>query len=85
MRKLISHFKQLRLIQQIKNVSANSNVSKFIDIKLKNIQEDALVIKTEQILTLNLIQAMNEDVTVQSDTLVVGEDTITQSNISVTD
>jgi len=54
MRKLISHFKQSKLFQQIKNVSMNLNVSKFIDIKLKNIQENVLVIKTEQILTLNL-------------------------------
>jgi len=55
MRKFISYFNQSRLIQQIKNMLTNLNVSKFIDIKLKNIQEDVLIIKTEQILILNLI------------------------------
>ncbi len=85
MRKFISHFKQSKLIQQIKNVSVNLNVSKFIDIKLKNVQEDVSVTETEQISALNLIQTMNEDMTVQSDTLVINKDTTTQSNASVTD
>jgi len=83
MRKLISHFKQSRLIQQIKNVLMNLNVSKFIDIKSENVQEDVLIIKTEQILILNLTQAMNEDVIMQSNTLVINEDTTTQLNASV--
>jgi len=61
----------------------NLNVSKFIDIKPKDIQEDVSATETEQILTLNLILATAEDVIVQSDTLVVNEDTITQSNTSV--
>jgi len=84
LRKLISLFKQSRLIQQIKNVLKNSNVSKFIDIKTKDVQEYVPAIKTEQILTLNLTLAMAEGVIVQSDTLVVDEDTTTQLNASVT-
>jgi len=83
LRKLISLFKQSRLIQQVKNVSKNSNVSKFIDIKPKDIQEDVSVTETEQILTLNLTLATAEGVIVQSDTLVVDEDTTMQSNASV--
>ena len=83
LRKLISLFKQSRLIQQVKNVLKNSNVSKFIDIKLKDVQEDVSAIKTEQISTLNLTLATAEGVIVQSDTLVVDEDTTTQSNASV--
>ncbi len=61
----------------------NSNVSKFIDIKSKDVQEDVSATETEQILTLNLILATAEDVIVQSDTLVVDEGTTTQSNASV--
>ena len=83
MRKLISLFKQSRLVQQIKNVLKNSNVSKFIDIRSKNVQEDVSVIETEQISALNLILATAEGVIVQSDTLVVDEDTTMQSNASV--
>ncbi len=83
LRKLISLFKQLRLIQQVKNVSKNLNVSKFIDIKLKDVQEDVSATETEQISALNLILATAEGVIVQSDTLVVDEDTTTQSNASV--
>jgi len=83
LRKLISLFKQLRLIQQIKNMSKNSNVSKFIDIKSKDVQEDVPATETEQISALNLTLATAEDVIVQSDTLVVNEDTTTQSNASV--
>ncbi len=83
LRKLISLFKQSRLVQQIKNVLKNSNVSKFIDIKPKDVQEDVSAIKTEQISALNLILATAEDVIMQSDTLVVDEDTTTQSNASV--
>ncbi len=83
LRKLISLFKQSKLIQQIKNVLKNSNVSKFIDIKPKDIQEDVPVTETEQILTLNLTLATAEGVIVQSDTLVIDEDTTTQSNASV--
>ncbi len=83
MRKLISLFKQSRLIQQIKNVLKNSNVSKFIDIKPKDIQEDVSATETEQILTLNLTLATAEGVIVQPNTLVVDEDTTTQSNASV--
>ncbi len=55
----------------------NSNVSKFIDIKPKDVQEDVSVIETEQISALNLILATAEGVIVQSDTLVVDEDTTT--------
>ena len=83
LRKLISLFKQSRLIQQVKNVLKNSNVSKFIDIKLKDVQEDVPATETEQILTLNLTLATAEDVIMQSDTLVVDEGTTTQSNASV--
>jgi len=83
LRKLISLFKQSRLIQQVKNVLKNSNVSKFIDIKLKDVQEDVPATETEQILTLNLILATAEGVIVQSDTLVVDKDTTMQSNASV--
>jgi len=61
----------------------NLNVSKFIDIKLKNVQEDVLIIITEQILTLNLIQTMNKDVIVQSNTFIIDENTIIQLNASV--
>ncbi len=81
--KLISLFKQLRLIQQVKNVLKNSNVSKFIDIKSKDIQEDVSATETEQISALNLTLAMAEGVIMQSDTLVVNEDTTMQSNASV--
>jgi len=83
LRKLISLFKQSRLIQQIKNVLKHSNVSKFIDIKPKDVQEDVSATETEQILTLNLTLAPAEGVIVQSDTLVVDEDTTTQLNASV--
>jgi len=83
LRKLISLFKQSRLVQQVKNMLKNSNVSKFIDIKPKDVQEDVPVIETEQILTLNLTLATAEGVIMQSDTLVVNEDTTTQSNTSV--
>jgi len=83
LRKLISLFKQSRLIQQVKNVLKNSNVSKFIDIKLKDVQEDVSAIETEQISTLNLTLATAEGVIVQSDTLVVDEGTTTQLNASV--
>jgi len=75
LRKLISLFKQSRLIQQIKNVLKNSNVSKSIDIKLKDIQEDVLATETEQISALNLTLATAEDEIVQSDTLVINEGT----------
>jgi len=71
MRKLISLFKQSRLIQQIKNMLKNSNISKFIDIRPKNVQEDVSAIKTEQILTLNLTQATDEGTTTQSNASVV--------------
>jgi hypothetical protein len=71
------------LIQQIKNVLKNSNVSKFIDIKPKDVQEDVSATETEQILTLNLTLATAEGVIVQSDTLVVNEGTTMQSNASV--
>jgi len=64
-------------------VSKNLNVSKFIDIKLKDVQEDVSATETEQISALNLILATAEGVIVQSDTLVVDEDTTTQSNASV--
>ena len=83
MRKLISLFKQSRLIQQIKNVLKNSNVSKFIDIKPKDVQEDVSAIETEQISALNLTLATAEGVIVQPDTLVINEGTTTQSNASV--
>jgi len=83
LRKLISLFKQSRLIQQIKNVLKNLNVSKFIDIKLKDVQEDVSAIETEQILTLNLTLVTAEGVIVQSDTLVVNKDTTMQLNTSV--
>jgi len=83
LRKLISLFKQSRLIQQIKNVLKNSNVSKFIDIKPKDVQEDVSATETEQILTLNLTLATAEGVIVQSDTLVINEGTTMQSNASV--
>ncbi len=83
LRKLISLFKQSRLIQQVKNVLKNSNISKFIDIKLKDVQEDVSATETEQILTLNLTLATAEGVIVQSDTLVVDEGTTTQLNASV--
>ncbi len=61
----------------------NSNVSKFIDIKPKDVQEDVPATETEQILTLNLTLATAEGVIMQSDTLVVNEGTTTQSNASV--
>ncbi len=61
----------------------NSNISKFIDIKSKDIQEDVSVTETEQISTLNLTLATTEGVIVQSDTLVVDEGTTTQLNASV--
>jgi hypothetical protein len=81
--KLISLFKQSRLIQQIKNVLKNSNVSKFIDIKPKDVQEDVPATETEQISALNLTLATAEGVIMQSDTLVVNEGTTMQSNASV--
>ena len=71
MRKLISLFKQSRLIQQVKNVLKNSNVLKFIDIRLKNVQEDVSATETEQISALNLTQATNEGTTTQSNASVV--------------
>jgi len=71
------------LIQQVKNVLKNSNISKFIDIKSKDVQEDVSATETEQILTLNLTLATAEGVIVQSDTLVINEGTTTQSNASV--
>jgi len=83
MRKLISLFKQSRLIQQVKNVLKNSNISKFIDIKPEDVQEDVSATETEQILTLNLTLATAEGVIMQSDTLVIDEGTNTQSNTSV--
>jgi len=83
LRKLISLFKQSRLIQQIKNVLKNSNVSKFIDIKPKDVQEDVSAPETEQISALNLTLATAEGVIMQSDTLVVNEGTTTQSNAFV--
>jgi len=83
LRKLISLFKQSRLIQQIKDVLKNSNVSKFIDIKPKDVQEDVSATETKQILTLNLTLATAEGVIMQSDTLVVDEGTTMQSNTSV--
>jgi len=83
LRKLISLFKQSRLIQQIKNVLKNSNVSKFIDIKPKDVQEDVSATETEQISALNLTLATAEGVIMQSDTLVVNEGTTTQSNAFV--
>jgi hypothetical protein len=61
----------------------NSNVSKFIDIKPKDVQEDVSATETEQILALNLTLATAEGVIVQSDTLVVDEGTTMQSNASV--
>jgi len=61
----------------------NSNVSKFIDIKSKDVQEDVSATETEQILTLNLTLTTAEDVIVQSDTLVIDEDTTMQSNAFV--
>jgi len=61
----------------------NSNVSKFINIKPKDVQEDVSATETEQILTLNLILATAEGVIMQSDTLVVNKGTTTQSNTSV--
>jgi len=36
-------------------MSENLNVSKFIDIKLKNVQKDVSFTETEQLMTLNLI------------------------------
>ncbi len=83
LRKLISLFKQSRLIQQIKNVLKNSNVSKSIDIKPEDVQEDVSATETEQISALNLTLATAEGVIMQSDTLVVDEGTTTQSNTSV--
>ncbi len=83
LRKLISLFKQSRLIQQVKNVSENSNVSKFIDIKPKDVQEDVPAIETEQISALNLTLATAEGVIMQSDTLVINKGTTMQSNASV--
>jgi len=83
LRKLISLFKQSRLIQQVKNVLKNSNVLKFINIKPKDIQEDVSATETEQISALNLTLATTEGVIVQSDTLVVDEGTTMQSNASV--
>ncbi len=71
MRKLISLFKQSRLVQQVKNMLKNSNISKFIDIRPKDVQEDVSAIKTEQILTLNLTQATDEGTTTQSNASVV--------------
>jgi len=64
-------------------MSKNSNISKFIDIKSEDVQEDVPVTETEQILALNLTLAMTEGVIVQSDTLVVDEGTTMQSNTSV--
>jgi len=61
----------------------NSNISKFIDIKPKDVQEDVSATETEQILTLNLTLTTTEGVIMQSDTLVINEDTTTQSNASV--
>ncbi len=61
----------------------NSNISKFIDIKLKDVQEDVSVTETEQILTLNLTLATAEGVIMQSDTLVINEGITMQSNASV--
>jgi len=83
LRKLISLFKQSRLVQQVKNVLKNSNVLKFIDIKLKDVQEDVSATETEQISTLNLTLATAEGVIVQPDTLVVNEGTTMQPNASV--
>jgi len=85
MRKLISLFKQSRLIQQIKNVLKNSNVSKFIDIRLKNVQEDVSVTETEQILTLNLTQATDKGTTTQLNASVVNWNATVEPNTSNTD
>jgi len=64
-------------------VSKNSNISKFIDIKSKDVQEDVSATETEQILTLNLTLATAKGVIIQSNTLVINEDTTMQSNASV--
>ncbi len=61
----------------------NLNVSKFINIKPEDVQEDVSATETEQISTLNLTLATAEGVIVQPDTLVVNEGTTTQSNASV--
>ena len=61
----------------------NSNISKFIDIKSEDVQEDVPVTETEQILALNLTLTTAEGVIVQSDTLVVNEGTTIQLNASV--
>ena len=61
----------------------NSNISKFIDIKSKDVQEDVPAIKTEQISALNLILATAEGVIVQSDTLVINKGTTMQLKASV--
>jgi len=82
MRKLISLFKQSRLIQQIKNMLKNSNVSKFIDIRPKDVQEDVSVTETEQILTLNLTQATNEGTTTQPNASVINWNAIVKLNAS---
>jgi len=82
MRKLISLFKQSRLIQQIKNMLKNSNVSKFIDIRPKDVQEDVSVTETEQILTLNLTQATNEGTTTQLNASVINWNAIVKLNAS---
>jgi len=71
MRKLISLFKQSRLVQQVKNMLKNSNVSKSIDIRPKNVQEDVPATETEQISTLNLTQATDEGTTTQLNASVV--------------
>jgi len=81
-RKLISLFKQSRLVQQVKNVSKNLNVSKFIDIRPKNVQEDVPATETEWILTLNLTQATDEGTTTQSNASVVNWNAIVESNTS---
>ncbi len=49
----------------------NSNISKFIDIRPKDVQEDVPAIETERILALNLTQATDEGTTTQPNASVV--------------
>ncbi len=82
MRKLISLFKQSRLVQQVKNMLKNSNVSKSIDIRPKNVQEDVPATETEQISTLNLTQATDEGTTTQLNASVVNWNATVKPNAS---
>jgi len=85
MRKLISLFKQSRLVQQVKDVPENSNVPKSIDIRPEDVQEDVPATETEQISALDLTQATDEGTTTQPNAPVANWNATVEPNAPNTD